>query len=115
MRLLRGGSLDLLGERPISPQDGSLPGGRLHAAGREGLKGRSLPVEEFALGEAQRRRRADDEGRHSQSVVGAHGPASVVVALSVSEQLPAALLAPCRVAGVSCLAAIGPSRRDDRS
>jgi hypothetical protein len=54
MRLLRGGSLDLLAERPISPQDGSLPGGRLHAAGREALKARSLPVEKLALGEAQR-------------------------------------------------------------
>jgi hypothetical protein len=56
MRLLRGESLDLLA------RETSQPAGRISAwreeflaAGREGLKVRPLPVEDFSLREAQRK------------------------------------------------------------
>ncbi|MGD0452557.1 MAG: hypothetical protein ABSB69_03090 [Solirubrobacteraceae bacterium] len=56
MRLLRGESLDLLA------RESGQPAGRISAwreeflmAGREGLKARPLPVEDFALREAQRK------------------------------------------------------------
>lgn len=56
MRLLRGESLDLLA------RESAQPAGRISAwreeflaAGREGLKARPLPVEDFALREAQRK------------------------------------------------------------
>lgn len=56
MRLLRGESLDLLA------RESGQPAGRISAwreeflsAGREGLKARSLPVEDFTLREAQRK------------------------------------------------------------
>jgi transposase len=56
MRLLRGESLDLLA------RESGQPAGRISAwreeflaAGREGLKARPLPVEDFTLREAQRK------------------------------------------------------------
>jgi transposase len=56
MRLLRGESLDLLA------RESAQPAGRISAwreeflaAGREGLKARPLPLEDFALREAQRK------------------------------------------------------------
>jgi transposase len=56
MRLLRGESLDLLARQSAQPA------GRISAwreefltAGREGLKARPLPVEDFTLREAQRK------------------------------------------------------------
>jgi len=56
MRLLRGESLDLLA------RESGQPAGRISAwreeflaAGREGLKARPLPVEDFSLREAQRK------------------------------------------------------------
>jgi transposase len=56
MRLLRGESLDLLA------RESGQPAGRIAswreeflAAGREGLKARPVPIEEFALREAQRK------------------------------------------------------------
>ena len=56
MRLLRGESLDLLA------RESGQPAGRISAwreeflaAGREGLKARPVPVEDFALREAQRK------------------------------------------------------------
>jgi hypothetical protein len=56
MRLLRGESLDLLARETNQPA-GRIASWREEflAAGREGLKARSLPVEEFALREAQRK------------------------------------------------------------
>jgi transposase len=56
MRLLRGESLDLLARETNQPA-GRIASWRVEflAAGREGLKARPLPVEEFALREAQRK------------------------------------------------------------
>jgi transposase len=56
MRLLRGESLDLLARESGQPA-GRISGWREEflAAGREGLKARPLPVEDFALREAQRK------------------------------------------------------------
>jgi len=56
MRLLRGESLDLLARESGQPA-GRISGWREEflSAGRGGLKARPLPVEDFALREAQRK------------------------------------------------------------
>jgi hypothetical protein len=56
MRLLRGESLDLLARQSAQPA-GRISAWREEflAAGREGLKARPLPVEDFTLREAQRK------------------------------------------------------------
>jgi len=87
MRLLRGESLDLLARESAQPA-GLISAWREEflAAGREGLKARPLPVEDFALREAQRNVGGALDGTgHRQGAVGAQGPPSVAEALSVSE------------------------------
>ena len=56
MRLLRGESLDLLARESGQPAGGiSAWREEFLAAGREGLKARPMPVEDFTLREAQRK------------------------------------------------------------